>query len=170
MNNRLLIIIVFIFIISVLLYVFVMTASGHCDLLLPLCTNFGGGSIDPDLSPSFTIDFAGGLFYLTILPLAGLFAGISALFLVPYFILKRKNIATKPYMALILSVLLLHYGITGLITYVPHLPAISFVIDKEGDSYLTAQILIPFCIQVTALCVAGILLYRSSVIRDLIKK
>lgn len=167
MRTRLLIIIGFIFIVSVLLYVFVMTASGHCDLLLSLCTNFGGDSIDldPDLSPSYALDFSMVSFYYMILPLTG----IAILFLVPYFILKRKNIPSKSYMSLILSGLLLHYGITNLITTVPHLSLMLSLIEK-GESFVFVALFQSFLIPIIVICISGILLYRSSIIRKLIKK
>lgn len=126
--------------------------------------------LDSDLSPSYALDIMGGAFYLTFLPLVGISVGITGLFLAPYFILKRKNITTRPYMVLILVGVLSHYGITGLITHVPQLPLVLFLISKENDSYLTAQLLIPFCTQVIALGIAVILLYRSSIIRKLVKK
>jgi len=60
----------------------------------------GGGSIDsdPDLSPSYALDFVGGLFYRTFLPLLAFSGIISSLFLVPYFILKRKNTPSRIYL------------------------------------------------------------------------
>ncbi|MGY5146597.1 MAG: hypothetical protein ACW9W4_01150 [Candidatus Nitrosopumilus sp. bin_7KS] len=131
----------------------------------------GGGAMnfDPNLSPSYALDFMGGMFYLTVLPLAGLSIGISTLFLVPYFILKRKNIPSRPYMALILSGLLLHYGITSLISFGNSVPMLLRLLDKE-PLFFIEQVLPQFLIQIIALGIAGILLYRSSVIRRLLKK
>lgn len=131
----------------------------------------GGGSLDsdPDLAPSYALDFVGSSFYLNFLPIVSLIAIISSLFLVPYFILKRKNIPSRPYMSLILSGLLLHYGITNLISFLLHSQSILQLIDR-GESYMIEQLFVAFWIPVIVLFVAGILLYRSSVIRKLIKK
>ena len=131
----------------------------------------GGGAInsDPDLSPSYALDFATGSFYLNFLPILSLIGIISSLFLVPYFILKRKNIPSRPYMSLILSGLLLHYGITNLISSLVHLPSMLQLIDG-GESYVIEQLFVGFWIPVVVLAIAGILLYRSSVIRKLIRK
>ncbi len=129
----------------------------------------GGIDLDPDLSPSYAMDFAMGTFYLTILPLAAMSAIIAALFLVPYFILKRKNIPTRPYMTLILSGLLLHYSITQLIKPITHLPAILFALDKV-ESDVIVILFVSYLIPIVVLGIAVILLYRSSVIRKLIKR
>ena len=131
----------------------------------------GGGSIDldPDLSPSYALDFGFGFFH-TIIPIASIAVMISALFLVPYFILKRKKIPSRPYMALILSGILLHYGITGLIALVPILSLVLFQISKEDNLYLVDHVLLQLWIDIVVIIIAGILLYRSSVIRKLLKK
>ena len=124
--------------------------------------------LDPDLSPSYALDFGFGFFY-TIIPLAIISAIISALFLVPHFILKRKNIPSRPYMSLILSGILLHYGISNLIPFGNQIPAILHLLDKE-PSFFIQQVLPQFLIPVIALSIAGILLYKSSVIRGLLKR
>ena len=96
------------------LLIFGLFITGFVFPVMAQESNFvGGGSVDLDseLSPTYALDFMGGLFYHTILPLTALFLGISALFLVPYFILKRKNIPSKPYMSLILAGLLLFLGV-----------------------------------------------------------
>jgi len=125
--------------------------------------------LDPDLSPSYALDFAMSTFYLTILPLTAIGGGIAALFLVPYFILKRKNIPSRPYMVVILSGLLLHYSITEIIRSVIHLSRMLHGIDK-GELSFIAPVFVSMLIPVIVLCIAGILLYRSSVIRKLIRK
>ena len=125
--------------------------------------------LDPELSPTYALDFMGGLFYHPILHLTALVGGISALFLIPYFILKRKNIPSKPYLSLILSGLLLHIGITNLISSLVHLPSMLLLIDK-GESYMIEQLFMAFWIPIIVLSIAGILLYRSSVLRKLIRK
>ncbi|MCE2506416.1 MAG: hypothetical protein J4F36_08120 [Nitrosopumilaceae archaeon] len=72
--------------------------------------NIGGGSIDldPELSPSFSRDFA-------LQPNSILFAGplmalgISAVLLVPYFVLKKKNIPPRRYMLVIAASILIFF-------------------------------------------------------------
>ena len=173
MKTRLLIIIVFIFIISILLYVFVMNASGYCDLLLPLCINFGGGSIDhdPDLSPSFALDldFPLALFYHTILPLVGLGLGISSLFLVPYFILKRKKIPSKPYLSLILAGVLLYFFIPHFVGTL-HIFTMIFSQPEQIRTWVFNYQFIFVLIPIIVIVISGITLYKSPVIRKLIKK
>jgi len=133
----------------------------------------GGGPIDhdPNLSPTFALDldFPSALFYHTILPLAGLGLGISALFLVPHFILKRKNIPSKPYLSLILAGVLLYIFIPHVIgtlhTFTmifsqPH-QIITWVFD-----FRFIFVLIPIIVCV----ISGITIYKSTVIRKLIKK
>ncbi len=131
----------------------------------------GGGSIDldPDLSPSYALDFAGGTFYHIILPFVGWGVGISALFLVPYFILKRKNIPSKPYLSLIVAGLLLFFGMP---TFVSSLQTFA-IIFSQPDQILTWVFDILFVlllIPIFVLIIAGIILYRSTVIRTLIHK
>ena len=125
--------------------------------------------LDPDLSPSYSYDWPGSTFYLNFYPLVIVPLVVAGLFLIPHFILKTKNIPSKPYMALILSGLLLHYGITSLISNVIHLSSRLFLIDK-GVSNFIAPLYISFLIPIILLGIAGILLYRSSIIRKLIKR
>lgn len=125
--------------------------------------------LDPDLSPSYSYDWPGSTFYLNFYPLVIVPLVVAGLFLIPHFILKRKNIPSKPYMALILSGLLLHYGISSLISNVIHLSSRLFLIDK-GVSNFIAPLYVSFLIPIIVLGIAGILLYRSSIIRKLIKR
>jgi len=130
----------------------------------------GGGAIDmdPDLSPSYAFDFAFGAFYYTILPFTGLFLGISALFLVPYFILKRKNIPSKPYLALILAGLLLFVGIPSFPLSLHSFAIMSYQPESIPTWIFNIQFVVKMMIPIIVLAIAGILLYRSSVIRRLI--
>jgi len=157
---------------------FLLTVIETYGIPMIISDQFGGGYIggglidmDPDLSPSFALDldFPSALFYHTILPLVGLGLGISALFLVPHFILKRKNIPSKPYLSLILAGLLLYFFIPHVIgtlhTFTmifsqPH-QIITWVFD-----FRFVFVLIPIFVIV----IAGITLYKSSVIRKLIKR
>ena len=124
---------------------------------------------NPDLSPSYALDFAGGLIYGTIMPLAGLFVGVSALFLTPYFILKRKNIPSRPYLALILAGILLFFTIPNFVSSLEFIP---YLIShpEQIRPYIFEQVLFRMWWQIAILTIVGILLYRSSVIRNLIKK
>ena len=134
-------------------------------------TGYGGGSVnwDPDLAPSYALDFASGLFYHTIVSRVGLVVGVSALFLVPFFILKRKNISSRPYMSLILAGLLLYFGISNLISSL-HTFAIIFSSQPEqAIRWVFDFWFIGLMVPIIVLSIAGILLYRSSVIRGLIK-
>jgi hypothetical protein len=165
-----------IFLVSVLLYVFVMSAMGQCNLPLTFCTNFyesvlGGGSIDldPDLSPSYALDFASGLFYHTIVPLVGLIMGISALFLVPFFILKRKNIPSRPYLVVILAGLLLFLGIPNFVASLQTF-AILFSQPEQIRTWVFDPQFIALLMPIIVSIIAGVLLYKSSVVRKLIKK
>ena len=176
MRTRLLIIIGSVWIVSILLYMFVMNATGQCDLPLTFCTNFvklnfGGGStdLDPELSPTYALDFMGGLFYHTVLPLTALSAAISALLLVPYFILKRKNIPSKPYLSLILAGLLLYFAIPYFISYLQSF-AIIFSQPEQTARWVFNPLFALLMIPIIMFSIAGILLYRSLILRKLIKK
>jgi len=125
--------------------------------------------LDPDLSPSYTIDFAMGTFYLIILPLAAIGAGIAALFLVPHFILKRKNIQSKPYLSLILAGLLLYFFIPHFVASL-HTFTIIFSQPDQIPTWVFNPRFVLLLIPIIVLIIAGILLYRSSVIRKLIRK
>ncbi|QLH07151.1 hypothetical protein [Nitrosopumilus ureiphilus] len=149
---------------------------GQCDLPLIFCTHFyefhlGGGSIDldPDLSPSYALDFAGGLFYPIFLQLLVLFGIISSLFLTPYFILKRKNTPSKPYLSLILSGLLLFFGIPS---FIASLQTFAIILSQPEQirTWVFDPQFILLLMPIIVSIIAGILLYRSSVIRKLIKK
>lgn len=135
----------------------------------------GAGSLDldSDLSPSYAYDFMGGymgiIFYHTILPLVGLGLGISALFLVPHFILKRKNIPSKPYLSLILAGLLLYFFIPNFVASL-HLFTILFSHPDQILTWVFNFRFILLLIPIFVIVIAGIILYRSSVIRKLLKK
>ena len=134
-------------------------------------SNLGGGTmdLDPDLSPSFALDFAGGLSYHILLPYLLLFGIILPSFLIPYFILKRKNIPSKPYLSLILAGLLLFFSIPNFISSLQ-----SFAIILSQPEQIRTWVFDPqfivLLIPIFVSIIAGFLLYRSSVIRKLIKK
>lgn len=133
--------------------------------------NMGGGAIDmnPDLSPSYHYSFAHGLIYGTIIPLAFWFVGISAVFLIPNFILKRKNIPTRPYLVLSLAGILLFFGIPN---SVESLRIFSMMLSQPEQilTWIVNPQFILSLIPIILSVIAGILLYRSSVIRKMFKK
>ncbi len=133
--------------------------------------HIGGGTVNlnHELSPSYALDFMGASFYRVILPLAALFVGVAAAFLVPYFILKRKNTPSKPYMALILAGALLFFGIPNLAS---SLESISTILSQPEQAmrWIFNFQFVPRLISISIVSVAVILLYRSSVIRKLIKR
>lgn len=131
----------------------------------------GGGAIDldPDLSPTYAYDFANGLFYRTILPIVGLALVISSLFLVPHFILKRKNMPSRPYLSLILAGLLLYFGMPYLISSLERLVMLFSSQPEQIIRWVFDFRFIGLMIPIIMFSIAGILLYRSSVIKKLIK-
>ena len=110
-----------------------------------------------------------GEMYSPFLPLAGFFITISALFLTPYFILKRKNIPSRPYLAIILSGVLLFIGIPYLISM---LEVFVTVLSRpeEATTEIFVMLFVTILIPAVSLTIAGFLLYRSSIIRTLIKR
>ena len=149
--------------------------KGH-ELLNGICqsvnyNNTGGGyvNLNSKLSPSYALDFIGASFYRVILPLVGLFTGITAVFLGSYFILKRKNIPSKPYMALILAAVLLFFGIPNLVSSLESISV--FLSDPiENKRWIFNYQFIPRLFSISVVSVAVVLLIKSSVIRKLIKK
>lgn len=146
------------------------TGQALCQPALGDENFIGGGAIDmdPDLSPSYAYDFAYG-YGSVIISLAPLTVGISALFLVPYFILKRKKIPSRPYLALILAGILLFFGIPS---FVETLEVLSYYISQpeQINSRSFDQFMFAMTWSTVELSIAGILLFKSSVIRKLIKK
>ena len=133
--------------------------------------NLGGSTTDLDsgLSPSFALDFAGGLSYHILLPYLLLSGIILPSFLVPYFILKRKNIPSKPYLSLILAGLILFFSIPSFILSLQSFAIILSQPEQVRTWVFNPQfivLLIPIFVSI----IAGFLLYRSSVIGKLIKR
>ncbi|MCV0409633.1 hypothetical protein [Nitrosopumilus sp.] len=131
----------------------------------------GSGAIDldPDLSPTYALDFMGGLFYHTILSLIALSTVISALFLVPYFILKRKNIPSKPYLSLILAGSLLYFGMPYIILSLQTM-AIIFSQPEQIRTWVIDIRFVLLLVPIMVLSIPGVLLYKSSILRKLMKK
>ena len=133
--------------------------------------NLGGSTVDLDsgLSPSFALDFAGGLSYHILLPYLLLSGIILPSLLIPYFILKRKNIPSKPYLSLILAGLILFFSIPSFILSLQSFAMILSQPEQVRTWVFNPQfilLLIPIFVSI----IAGFLLYRSSVIGKLIKR
>ncbi|MGY5149669.1 MAG: hypothetical protein ACW9W3_06370 [Candidatus Nitrosopumilus sp. bin_68KS] len=143
--------------------------NGICQSVNYNYVEGGSLNLDSKLSPSYTVDYVDGLISRTILPVVGLFVGVMASFLVPYFILKRKNIPSRPYVVLILACVLLFFGIPNLVS---SLEPFSMILSQPeyGIRWIFNFQFIPRLISISIVSVAGVLLYRSSVIRKLIKK
>ena len=133
-----------------------------------ICSMDGSLDLDPDLSPSYALDFAGGSAVHIFSGFAAFFVIILSLFLVPYFILKRKNIPSRPYMSLIFCGVLLYFGLPGLIIFLIYLPS-TLDLTRNNESLLIETLVISLWIPIITLSVAGILLYRSSIIKKLLK-
>lgn len=97
--------------------------------------------------------------------------GVAALLLFPvlYFVLKRKNIPRRPYFILALAGSLLYLGIINLILFLQTLATMPSSIDYS-QPYILDQLILSLMVFLVELSVGGILLYRSSVIRKLMKK
>ena len=102
---------------------------------------------------------------------AGYALGVVVLLLFPvlYFILKRKNIPRRPYFILVIAGSLTYFGITNLVSFLQALVTTSSLIDYSQPNILD-QLILLLMISIVELSIGGILLYRSSVIRKLIKK
>ena len=130
----------------------------------------GGGSLDldPDLSPSYAFDFIGGLFFTVFLIYMSWSVGVLALFLVPHFILKRKNIPSRPYLALILAGLLIFFATPNFISSL-HVFEMILSQPQQAATWLFNFKFILLLAPIFILVFAGFLLYNSSVVRKLIK-
>ena len=95
--------------------------------------------------------------------------GLVIVFPVTYLIAKRKNIPSKPYLPLIISGILLYYGTINLFVFNPRLPDFLYP-DQDIKLELIGHLVFSFWIPIINYIIAGILIYRSSVIRELIKK
>ncbi|WP_148313053.1 hypothetical protein [Nitrosopumilus adriaticus] len=128
----------------------------------------GGGSVnlDSELAPSFSQDF---VWYKFLIPLIIPIIIIFSLFIGTFFVLKLKKISSRPYLSLELAGLLLFFGIPNLVSSLGFLP-ILISQPEQIRPYIFEQIFVALWVPIVTLSVAGILLYRSSVLRKLIKK
>jgi len=130
----------------------------------------GGGPIDmdPDLSPSYALDFQYSFLYHAISPLARIALVIAAVFLVPHFILKRKNIPSRPYLLLILAGLLLFFSIPTLVSILSS--ALPYYIAQPEQFRYVDRLLFSLMFPISLITPASIILYKSSIIRRLLKR
>ena len=131
-------------------------------------TGYGGGAVrlDPDLAPSFSQDF---VWYRFLIPLVVPIVVISSMFIGTFAVLKLKKVPSRPYFSLELAGLLLFFGIPNLVSSLGFLPIIISQ-PEQIRPYIFGQIFVALWVPVITLSIAGILLYRSSVIRMLIRK
>jgi hypothetical protein len=148
--------------------------KGH-ELVNGICQsvnyNYVGSVVDLEskLSHSYTSDHINRWIYQVILPFVAVFTCITASFLITYFILKRKNIPSRPYMAVILAGVLLFFGIPNLVSSMDSF--LVFLSDPvENKSWIFNFQFIPRLISISMVSVAVVLLFKFSIIRKLIKR
>ena len=122
--------------------------------------------LDPDLSPSYSQEF---VWYAFLTPVIFPTVIIVALFVGTFAVLKRKNIPSRQYLVLILAGILLFFTLPNFVSSLAFIP---YLIShpEQIRPYIFEQILFRMWWQIVILTIVGILLYRSSVIRNLIKK
>ena len=129
-------------------------------------TSGGSVNLDPELTPSFSQDF---VWYKFLTPLVIPITILSSLFIGTFVVLKLKKISSRPYLSLELAGLLLFFGVPNLVSSLGFLP-ILISQPEQIRPYIFEQIFVTLWVPTVALSIAGILLYRSSVIRMLIRK
>ena len=128
----------------------------------------GGGSIDldPDLSPSYAYEFIWNPLFNPLFAIIGI---IASSFVVTYVIVKWKMKPTKPYLALVLAGWLLEYGIDNLYKALLNWEFAYYLIET-GHKYMIILLLTMYVVPISVLLIAGVLLYRSSLIRKWLKR
>ena len=122
--------------------------------------------LDPELSPSYSQEF---IQYTLPMPIIFPVIIIVTLFVGTFVVLKIKKTPSRPYLALVLTGLLLFFGIPNFVSSLEFMP---YLISQPEQirPYVFEQIFLAMWVPTIALSIAGILLYRSSVIRKMIKK
>jgi len=132
--------------------------------------NIGGGSIDldPDLSPSYAYDFLFG--WKSIFVFVPLVSGVITIILLSiHFILKKKHIRSRPYIAIISAAIMLYFGIQIL----SGLSTIVMFLQQESPWHYLDQIVTLLAYPIIGFSLIGlgiVFLYKSQLIRRLIKK
>lgn len=130
--------------------------------------DMGGGSIDldPDLSPSYALDFVFG--WKSIFVFVPLVSGIIATILLSiHFILKKKNIRSRPYITIISAAIMLYFGIQTL----SMLGTIVMFLQQESPWHYLDQILTLLSYPIIGFSLIGlgiVFLHKSQLVRRLI--
>ena len=119
-----------------------------------------------ELAPSFSQDF---VWYKFLIPLIIPIIVISSLFVGTFIVLKLKKISSRPYLSLEFAGLLLFFGVPNLVSSLGFLPTIISQ-PEQIRPYVFEQIFVALWVPAVTLSIAGILLYRSSVLMKLIRK
>ena len=153
---------------SILLIIIGMFVTVYVFPAMAQESDVGGGSVnlDPELAPSFSQGF---VWYKFLIPLIAPSIVITSLFVGTFVILKLKKISSRPYLSLELAGLLLFFGIPNLVSSLGFLP-ILISQPEQIRPYIFEQIFVALWVPVVTLSVAGILLYRSSILRKLVRK
>jgi len=97
--------------------------------------------LDPNLSPSYALDFVGGLQFNSIFVMMPIQLGIiSLLLIIPHLLLKKKEIPSRPYVALIAAAIMLFIGIPNSIQGIMHLFVILIDEHLRTIEYLSATV------------------------------
>ncbi len=132
--------------------------------------DLGGGSIDldPDLSPSYVNDFV--FSWKSIFVFVPLVSGIIATTLLSiHFILKKKNIRSRPYITIISAAIMLYFGTQTL----SMLGTIVMFLQQESPWHYLDQIVALLAYPIIGFSLTGLgifFLYKSQLIRSLIRK
>jgi len=130
----------------------------------------GGGSInlDPDLSPSYSLDFAFG--WKSIFVFVPLVSGIIVTILLSiHLILKKKKIRSRPYITIISAAIMLYFGIQTL----SMLGTMVMFLQQESTWHYLDQIVSLLSYPIIGFSLVGlgmIFLYKSQLVRRLIRK
>ena len=130
----------------------------------------GGGviNLDPDLSPSYAKDFLFG--WKSVFVFVPLVSGIIATVLLGiHFVLKKKNICSRPYIAIISAAIMLFFGIQTL----SMLGTIVMFLQQESPWHYLDQMVSLLAYPIIGFSLVGlgiIFLYKSQLVRRLIQK
>ncbi len=150
--------------------VFLIQISGMTDILASPHVWYAGDGIGawtgtPEGMEQLAISVIGAVIS------EGYSLGVAVLLLFPvlYFILKRKNIPRRPYFILALAGSLIFFGITNLVSFLQTLTTTPPLIDYSQPRILV-WLLLSLITSIVEFSIGGILLYKSLVIRKLLKK
>jgi hypothetical protein len=142
---------------------------GTADRMEPRL-EIGDGAIDldPDLSPSYALDFPFG--WKSIFVFVPMVSGIiAAVLLGIHFILKKKKIRSRPYITIISAAIMLYFGIQTL----SMLGTIVMFLQQESPWHYLDQAVTLLAYPIMGFSLVGlgiIFLYKSQLVRRLIQK